>query len=79
VVLEPQPGRTADEAVAALSRPFPAEAARLDQAATTFDAVRYGNRTAHGSDYEAMTRLDLDIEAARPTRHDAGLDTAALP
>ncbi|MDQ0922816.1 hypothetical protein QF038_001324 [Pseudarthrobacter sp. W1I19] len=79
VVLEPQPGRTADEAAFALSRPFPAEAARLDHAARTFDAVRYGNWTPGSQDYAAMKRLDTDLEAARPVRQDAGLDTAALP
>ena len=79
VLLEPQPGRTADEAAFALSRPFPAEAARLDQAARIFDAVRYGNWTPGSPDYEAMTRLDTDLQAARPARDDAALDTAALP
>jgi hypothetical protein len=79
VVLEPQPGRTADEAALALSRPFPAEAARLDHAARTFDAVRYGNWAAGSLDYEAMTRLDTDLEAGKPLRHDAAQDTAVLP
>ena len=78
VLLEPQPGRTADEAAFALSRPFPAEAARLDQAARIFDAVRYGNWTPGSPDYEAMTRLDTDLQTARPAR-DAAQDTAALP
>jgi hypothetical protein len=85
VVLEPQPGRTADEAAFALSRPFPAEAARLAQAARTFDAVRYGNWTAGSPDYEALSLLDTVLEAARPVRQEvrqadsARQDTAALP
>jgi len=77
-VLEPQPGRTADEAALALSRPFPAEAGRLDVAAGTFDAVRYGNWAAGSLDYEAMTRLDSDLEAGKPLRLDAAQD-AGLP
>lgn len=79
VLLEPQPGRTADEAAAALSRPFPAEAARLDHAARTFDAVRYGNWAPGSRDYEAMTRLDTDLEATKPVRPETALDPAARP
>jgi Domain of unknown function (DUF4129) len=85
ILLEPQPGRTADEAALALAGPFPANATRLDQAAGTFDAVRYGNGTATRLDYEAVSRLDTDLEAARRVRHDSlpdgqiRPDTAALP
>jgi hypothetical protein len=79
VVLEPQPGRTADEAAVALSRPFPTEAARLDHAARTFDAVRYGNWAPGAPDYEAITRLDTDLEATKPIRQETAQDPAALP
>ncbi|MGX1160354.1 uncharacterized protein DUF4129 [Arthrobacter sp. SLBN-100] len=79
IVLEPQPGRTADEAALALSRPFPAEAARLHDAARTFDAVRYGNWAAGSRDYEAMTRLDTVLEAGKPLRQDTVQDSAVLP
>jgi hypothetical protein len=84
-VLDPQPGRTADEVVLALSVPFPVEAARLKQAARTFDAVRYGNWTAGRSDYEAIATLDHILEAMKPARsvdqqYDAlQQDRAALP
>jgi hypothetical protein len=73
-VLDPQPGRTADEVVPALSTPFPAEAARLDQAARTFDAVRYGNWTAGSLDYQAIAGLDQNLEASRPARNLARQD-----
>lgn len=76
-VLDPQPGRTADEVVFALSGPFPAEAARLDQAARTFDAVRYGNWTAGSVDYQAITGLDHDLEAGRPAGSYSGRDAFA--
>jgi hypothetical protein len=84
ILLEPQPGRTADEAALALSAPFPADQARLGLAARTFDAVRYGNWTAGHVDYEAMMRLDTDLEAGKPVRQealqdDSRQDTAALP
>jgi hypothetical protein len=85
-VLDPQPGRTADEAAFALSSTFPAEAPRLEHAARTFDAVRYGNWTAGRPDYEAITSLDTGLEAAKPGRHDpvpqtnsSRPDPAALP
>jgi Domain of unknown function (DUF4129) len=84
-VLDPQPGRTADEVVLALSVPFPTEAARLDQAARTFDAVRYGNWTAGSSDYQAIAGLDQHLEAMKPAKNleqqDDALqqDRAALP
>lgn len=68
-VLDPQPGRTADEVVLALSVPFPAEAARLDRAAETFDAVRYGNWRAGSSDYQAVAGLDQNLEAMKPARN----------
>ncbi|VXB56856.1 conserved hypothetical protein [Arthrobacter sp. 9AX] len=71
ILLEAQPGRTADEAALALAGPFPADATRLDRAARTFDAVRFGNWTADRGDYEAMERLDTDLEAARPVRLEA--------
>ncbi len=84
-VLDPQPGRTADEVVLALSIPFPAEAARLDQAARTFDAVRYGNWMAGSFDYQAIAALDQDLEASRPAKSSEpqddslGQDPVVLP
>jgi hypothetical protein len=68
-VLDPQPGRTADEVVLALSIPFPEAAARLDQAGRIFDAVRYGSWTAGSHDYQAIAGLDIDLEASRPARN----------
>jgi hypothetical protein len=67
-VLDPQPGRTADEVVLALSVPFPAEAARLNQAAGIFDAVRYGNWAAGSDDYRVMAGLDQELEVQRPAQ-----------
>jgi hypothetical protein len=83
-VLDPQPGRTADEAAFALSTPFAAEASRLGRAARTFDAIRYGNWKAGGPDYEAMASLDRSLEAIKPLRgrdphDDSAQDRAALP
>ncbi|MEV0928494.1 DUF4129 domain-containing protein [Streptomyces spongiicola] len=62
-LLEPRPGRTADEAAAEAGRPLPGHADALRSAARTFDDVTYGGRTA---DRQAYTRLrDLDTEVGR--------------
>ena len=67
-ILEPQPGRTADEVARDLAFPFSTEAQRLDRAAVTFDAIRYGNRAADAGDYRAMASLDDALEALKPVR-----------
>lgn len=67
-ILEPQPGRTADEVVLALTVPFPAEVQRLHRAGSTFDAIRYGNATAGKADYQSMAGLDDGLEATRPVK-----------
>lgn len=75
-ILDPQPGRTADEVARDLALPFSAEAPRLDRAARTFDAIRYGNRAADAADYQAMAGLDDALKALKPVRspgyHDEG-------
>ena len=67
-ILDPQPGRTADEVARDLALPFSTEAQRLGRAAGTFDAIRYGNRAADEGDYRAMAGLDDALEALRPVR-----------
>ncbi|TLM85626.1 DUF4129 domain-containing protein [Pseudarthrobacter sp. NamE2] len=79
VILDPQPGRTADEAARGLSAPFPFAAARLERAAGTFDAVRYGNRAASRGDYQEVAGLDAALDAARPGQAAAGHDAAVRP
>lgn len=78
-ILSPQPGRTADEVARELALPFGACAHRLNHAARTFDAVRYGNQPAAHSDYLALAGLDADLEAAKPARPPVDRDPAALP
>ncbi|MFB8030268.1 MULTISPECIES: DUF4129 domain-containing protein [unclassified Streptomyces] len=65
-VLDPRPGRTADEAAAEAGRLLPAHADRLRAAARVFDDVTYGGRTADEAAYSALTSLDLDLGSARP-------------
>lgn len=71
-ILDPQPGRTADEAARALSVPFNSQSGRLARAAATFDGVRYGNRAADSGDYRQMVELDTALDAMKPV-------TAAVP
>lgn len=65
-VLDPRPGRTADEAARALSGQFRAEAGPLRWAAATFDGIRYGNRSAGSGQYLEMVELDARLEATKP-------------
>ncbi|MEV4988381.1 DUF4129 domain-containing protein [Pseudarthrobacter sp. LMD1-1-1.1] len=65
-ILDPQPGRTADEAAQALSVPFAGESRRLARAAATFDGIRYGNRAAGSGDYQEMVALDAALGAKKP-------------
>lgn len=65
-ILDPQPGRTADEAARALSVPFNSQSGRLARAAATFDGVRYGNRAADSGDYRQMLELDTALDAMKP-------------
>ncbi|WP_327367763.1 DUF4129 domain-containing protein [Streptomyces sp. NBC_01217] len=65
-LLDPRPGRTADEAAAEAGRPLPAHATRLHAAAREFDDVTYGGRTANQQAYLDIRALDLDLENAKP-------------
>jgi len=78
-ILDHQPGRTADEVARDLAVPFRHEAARLDAAARTFDAVRYGNAAANKTDYQAMASLDTALKSTRPERASAANNVAVLP
>ncbi len=73
-ILDPQPGRTADEVARDLALPFSTEGQRLDRAAGMFDAIRYGNRTADAGDYRAMASLDDALEALKPVRRPGNRD-----
>jgi hypothetical protein len=72
-LLDPQPGRTADELAAEAARLLPVVAAELGWAAGAFDAVSYGARRARPEEAERMGRLDAAVEAARPVAEARGL------
>jgi len=65
-LLDPRPGRTADELAAEAGRILPAARDQLGTAAATFDAVAYGDRVATKDAYDAIRRADDAAAAARP-------------
>ncbi|MFJ8697104.1 DUF4129 domain-containing protein [Streptomyces roseolilacinus] len=65
-LLDPRPGRTADEAAAEAGRALPAHADGLRAAAREFDDVTYGGRTADQRAYQRLKDLDAAVERARP-------------
>lgn len=67
VVIEPRPGRTAQEAAADAAARLPAQAAGLRSGADLFDGVEYGDRTATAADDASLRELDAAVAAARPT------------
>ncbi|MGW2839741.1 DUF4129 domain-containing protein [Streptomyces sp. NPDC001493] len=65
-LLDPRPGRTADEAAEEAGLRLSDHASRLRAAARTFDALTYGGRTADETAYLTVRTLDGDLEATRP-------------
>ncbi|MFZ3594925.1 DUF4129 domain-containing protein [Streptomyces sp. BH104] len=65
-LLDPRPGRTADEAAAEAARPLPRHADRLRAAARDFDDIAYGGRTATPETYERLSTLDSEVERTTP-------------
>ncbi|MFE7625985.1 DUF4129 domain-containing protein [Streptomyces sp. NPDC057509] len=65
-LLDPRPGRTADEAAEEAGLALPAHDSRLRAAARRFDDVTYGGRTADQSAYLSLLDLDLGLQSAKP-------------
>ncbi|MFE3608708.1 DUF4129 domain-containing protein [Streptomyces goshikiensis] len=65
-LLDPRPGRTADEAAAEAAGPLPQHATDLRAAARAFDDVTYGGRTGDPDTYARLRTLDLALERAKP-------------
>ncbi|WP_262387009.1 DUF4129 domain-containing protein [Streptomyces sp. TRM49041] len=65
-LLDPRPGRTADEAAAEAGRALSAHSDELRAAAREFDDVTYGGRTADQRAYQRLKDLDTALERARP-------------
>jgi Domain of unknown function (DUF4129) len=65
-VLEPRPGRTADEAAADAARVMTSCSAELQAGARSFDDVAYGARPRDRAADEALRSLDARLAATRP-------------
>ena len=65
-VIDPQAGRTADEAAMQLGRAFSAGQIRLDAAAKLFDVVKYGRATADSGQYDTVRALDSELDKIKP-------------
>ncbi|RBM21482.1 DUF4129 domain-containing protein [Streptomyces sp. PT12] len=65
-LLDPRPGRTANEAAAEAARPLPGLATELRAAATTFDGVTFGGLPAAPDDYARLAGLDERLARAKP-------------
>ncbi len=65
-VIDPQPGRTAEEVSSRLRRPFPQLDVQLHDAGSTFNGVRYGNSPADRTDFDRLAVLDEQLLEARP-------------
>ncbi|MFB6864978.1 DUF4129 domain-containing protein [Streptomyces virginiae] len=65
-LLDPRPGRTADEAAAEAAVSLPDHAADLRAAARTFDDVTYGGRTGDPDTYARLRTLDLTLDHTKP-------------
>jgi hypothetical protein len=66
VILDPRPGRTADELAAAAGDALPDVAAEFAAAVRVFDDVWYGDRPGTGEGYAQLTRLDERVQGAKP-------------
>jgi hypothetical protein len=66
-LLDPRPGRTADEAAREAGRILPAQAAALRDAAVAFDEVTYAGRTAGQETYLRIRDLDETLRRTAPT------------
>ncbi|MBG0739450.1 DUF4129 domain-containing protein [Paeniglutamicibacter antarcticus] len=69
-ILDPQPGRTVDEATAGLIRAFGAQRRNLLAAAGCFNGVRYGDVVAVPADFARLKELDHVLLEQRPQYHD---------
>jgi hypothetical protein len=64
-VLDPRPGRTAAEVADDAGRLVPAVQAALTRAATTFDEVWYGGRSADATAYRVVVEVDEIVATTR--------------
>jgi hypothetical protein len=78
-ILDPRPGRTADEAAAEAGRTLPQHSARLRAAARVFDDVTYGGRPATRQSYTDLLALDTELQRSKPRFTSASAAGGARP
>ena len=66
VIVEPRPGRTADELASEAGAALPDHADELAAGVRIFDDVWYGGRTGDAEGYRRITELDSRLRSARP-------------
>lgn len=71
-LLDPRPGRTADEAAGEAGGVLPAHAEALRAAAVDFDEITYAGRSADEATYTRMRTLDEAVRRTAPALSDAG-------
>ncbi len=65
-VLQPRPGRTADELAFEAGSELPGLADDLRTVTQLFDDIRYGDRAGNLTGYQLVSRVDQEVRAARP-------------
>ncbi|OBK35785.1 hypothetical protein A5658_01205 [Mycobacterium sp. 1245111.1] len=68
-ILDPAPGRTANELATAAAERLPALAAELSQSATAFNDVTYGERPGTPAAYQLIVDLDDHLQYRSTTGH----------
>lgn len=68
-VLDPAPGRTADEVSALLQSVFPGRRSGIGWLTSRFNEVRYGNGSAGAGDYGRAAALEEALQGEHPQRH----------
>jgi hypothetical protein len=77
VILEPRPGRTADELALEAGSALPEQAGELVLGVRVFDDVWYGDRPGTAEGYERLKRLDERLQAAKPRPLESGEPVSA--
>ncbi|MGI8328819.1 DUF4129 domain-containing protein [Actinomadura scrupuli] len=72
VILDPRPGRTADELAAEAGVALPEHAEELMLGVRIFDDVWYGDRPGTEAGYARLKRLDERVQAAKPRPMEQG-------
>ncbi len=77
-LLDPRPGRTADEAAAEAAMALPSHAVPLSAAARVFDDISYGGRSASATQHDQVQALAMVLTQVRPTPRTAPSFDASL-